>query len=103
MAVRTAGNNTSARRLRTWAHDTLEARADLTAIDLSPDDTAYVEAERRVAAATLEFLRDQPHGDGAGFRSWVATTNPFDDENGSFSGYPNIPRTWGVTLGYYFE
>ena len=37
------------------------------------------EASRRVAQAALDFLRDNPRGDGAGFRSWVATTNPFDD------------------------
>lgn len=40
---------------------------------------AQIEAERRVATALLEFLRDQPRGDGAEFRSWVATTNAFDD------------------------
>jgi DNA helicase-2/ATP-dependent DNA helicase PcrA len=38
-----------------------------------------LETERRVAGAVLAFLRDQPLGDGAGFRSWVAMTNPFDD------------------------
>ncbi len=27
----------------------------------------------------LDFLREQPLGDGATFRAWVATTNPFDD------------------------
>ena len=34
-------------------------------------------AERRMAAAVLEFLRDQPFGDGAELRTWVASTNPF--------------------------
>ncbi len=29
--------------------------------------------------AVLDFLREQPLGDGADFRAWVATTNPFDD------------------------
>jgi DNA helicase-2/ATP-dependent DNA helicase PcrA len=42
---------------------------------------AQIEAERRVATTLLEFLRDQPRGDGAEFRSWVATTNPFDDRS----------------------
>lgn len=42
---------------------------------------AQVEAERRVAATLLDFLRDRPRGDGAEFRSWVATTNPFDDRS----------------------
>ena len=27
----------------------------------------------------LEFLREQTLGDGAAFRAWVATTNPFED------------------------
>ncbi len=40
-----------------------------------------IEAERRVATALLDFLRDQPRGDGAEFRSWIATTNPFDDRS----------------------
>ena len=31
----------------------------------------------------LDFLRDQPFGDGAALRSWLATTNPFaDDDHG---------------------
>ena len=42
---------------------------------------AMVESERRVAASLLEFLRDQPRGDGAEFRQWVATSNPFDDRS----------------------
>lgn len=42
---------------------------------------AQVEADRRVATTLLEFLRDQPRGDGAEFRSWVATTNPFHDRS----------------------
>ncbi|MFK8022351.1 MAG: ATP-dependent helicase [Ilumatobacter sp.] len=42
---------------------------------------ARVEAERRVAASLLDFLRDQPRADGAEFRQWVATTNPFDDRS----------------------
>lgn len=42
---------------------------------------AHLEAERRVATSLLEFLRDTPRGDGADFRSWVATTNPFEDRS----------------------
>jgi DNA helicase-2/ATP-dependent DNA helicase PcrA len=41
--------------------------------------TADDDPERRVAAAVLDFLREQPLADGATFRAWVATTNPFDD------------------------
>ena len=38
---------------------------------------ARTTAERRTAAAVLEFLREQPLGDGAALRSWIATSNPF--------------------------
>jgi DNA helicase II / ATP-dependent DNA helicase PcrA len=70
----------SASRLRGWAHDVLDEPA-AAPIDTPGAGTTSAEAppERRVAAAVLEYLRDQPLGDGAGFRSWVATTNPFDD------------------------
>ncbi len=60
----------SASQLRAWAHDTLDAHVA---------DDAVSNIENRVAGATLEFLREMPLGDGAGFRAWVATTNPFDD------------------------
>ena len=109
-AIRDATANTSASGLRAWAHDTLDdidaldtARtvlAQLTdsrsapgrpstrssaphASQLREATTALrlVEAERRVATALLEFLRDQPRGDGAEFRGWIATTNPFDDRS----------------------
>jgi DNA helicase-2/ATP-dependent DNA helicase PcrA len=78
-AIRRAAALGSASRLRGWAHDVLEAP------DASPrsgdEATAPDEPdpERRVAAAVLEFLREQPLADGATFRAWVATTNPFDD------------------------
>jgi DNA helicase-2/ATP-dependent DNA helicase PcrA len=71
-AVRAAASQTSASRLRGWAHDTLEA-----APSAAPDELTT--AERRVAAAVLEFLRDQPLGDGAALRTWLATTRPFAD------------------------
>jgi len=58
----------SASRLREWAHDTLE------------DHHEGLSAERTVATAVLEFLRDQPHGDGTALRAWIATTNPFDED-----------------------
>ena len=60
----------SASQLRAWAHDTLDAHSNGNAVS---------DIEDRVAGATLEFLRETPLGDGAGFRAWVATTNPFDD------------------------
>jgi DNA helicase-2/ATP-dependent DNA helicase PcrA len=108
-AIREASANTSAAGLRAWAHDTLDdisvldsARSRVEELErrrsaggraslrtTSPHASQIreatsllhlVEAERRVAGALLDFLRDQPHGDGAEFRSWVATTNPFDDK-----------------------
>ncbi len=69
-AVRVATALPSATRLRTWAHDVLEAE----------DHGAT--PERQVAAAVLEFLRDQPFGDGAALRGWIASTNPFADPDG---------------------
>ena len=98
-AIREATSNTSASRLRAWAHDTLDdidaaVHADETAAATAParppahaagtagrhdDRSAELREDRRVAAAALEFLREQPLGDGAGFRRWIATTNPFAD------------------------
>ncbi len=82
VAVRQAAALGSPSRLRGWAHDILEAPEETSSPDVStgsPDRTGDVEPERRVAAAVLDFLREQPRGDGATFRAWVATTNPFDD------------------------
>jgi DNA helicase II / ATP-dependent DNA helicase PcrA len=52
-------------RMRQWARDQL---------DLG-DEGDTIRGE--VAAAAVEFLREQPTGDGTAFRSWVATTDPF--------------------------
>ena len=68
-AKQSDGGGPSHRPSRVHSSQIAEARAGL----------AQVEAERRVATTLLEFLRDQPRGDGAEFRSWVATTNAFDD------------------------
>ncbi len=49
-----------------------------------------------------------------GFEATIWARNLNDDEylqsafpsvaqDGSFSGYPNIPRTWGITLRYFFD
>lgn len=109
-AIREASANTSASGLRAWAHDTLDDLAAIEAAQTNVERLTarvpgsgrasqravaphaaqvnqaaaalrLVEAERQVAAALLEFLRDRPRGDGAEFRSWVATTNPFDDRS----------------------
>ncbi len=75
-AVRHAAALGSASRLRGWAHDVLDAPESHTT---NPTTSEEPDPERRVAAAALGFLREQPLGDGATFRAWVATTNPFDD------------------------
>jgi ATP-dependent DNA helicase UvrD/PcrA len=54
-------------------------RPDAAAVAEAKEDLAIIRAERRVANALLDFLRDRPRGDGAEFRGWVATSNPFDD------------------------
>lgn len=51
-------------RMRQWARD----QADLGAED---------GIRREVAEAALDFLREQPIGDGSAFRAWVAATDPF--------------------------
>jgi DNA helicase-2/ATP-dependent DNA helicase PcrA len=69
VAVGAAARQPSASRLRAWAHDALEDEPD------GSDEHRI--AERRVAAAVLDFLRERPGGDGAGLRSWIATSAPF--------------------------
>jgi len=75
-AIRRAAANGSASRLRGWAHDVLDTPPPPRVPASDGDD---VESERRVATVALEFLREQPLADGATFRAWVATTNPFAD------------------------
>jgi DNA helicase-2/ATP-dependent DNA helicase PcrA len=59
----------SAARLRAWAHDVLDDAADA-----APDDTSDSHRQE-VARAVLEFLREQPLGDGTALRAWLATTD----------------------------
>jgi len=77
-AARAASAQTSASRLRAWAHDAMEPAGPggTDAAEGSESDERAI-AERRVAAAVLEFLRDQPLGDGAALRTWFATARPF--------------------------
>ncbi|MBA3604472.1 MAG: ATP-dependent DNA helicase UvrD2 [Actinomycetota bacterium] len=73
--VRAATLQPSSHRLREWATDNFEPAATA-----ETDETAAMqEAARRVAAAVLEYLREHPFGDGAGLRTWIATTSPFSD------------------------
>ena len=54
-----------ANRMRQWARDQF---------DLAEEGD---EIRGEVARAAVEFLREQPTGDGAAFRSWVGSTDPF--------------------------
>jgi DNA helicase II / ATP-dependent DNA helicase PcrA len=72
-AVRAVTALPSATRLRGWAHDVLDVEVAAPGEPADPVETA----ERRLAAVVLEFLRDQPLGDGAGLRAWIAGTDPF--------------------------
>ena len=71
----------SAAQLRAWAHDVLEPAPPAIGATM----TAHEQAERRAAAAALDFLREQPYGDGNGFRSWITTSAVFA-ESGSDVG-----------------
>jgi len=73
-SVRAATMMTSASELRAWAHDILEVPPDRSP---SPSDERP-QADRRVAAAILDFLREQPVGDGFALRAWIAANNPFN-------------------------
>jgi DNA helicase-2/ATP-dependent DNA helicase PcrA len=59
----------SAARLRAWAHDVLDDAADA-----APDDRSD-SYRQEVARVVLEFLREQPLGDGTALRTWLATTD----------------------------
>ena len=52
-------------RMRQWARDQFDR------IEHPGDPRA------EVAEAALEFLREQPTGDGSAFRNWITTTDPF--------------------------
>ena len=77
-SVRDATLIASSSQLRAWAHDVLDSAPDAGA---PPPERE--QADRRVAAAVLEFLREQPLGDGFGLRSWIASANPFSDPSDS--------------------
>lgn len=59
-------------RMRQWARDQFD-EADALAERGEPGAAL----RREVAEAALEFLRDQPTGDGAAFRAWISSTDPF--------------------------
>ncbi len=66
-AIEEAGRLGSASRLRAWAHDILEEAEEAK----SAEDPAF-----QVAVCVLDFLRENPMGDGLGLRTWFVTTDP---------------------------
>lgn len=74
-AVGAAAALPSASQLRAWAHDVLELAPQY---DSGPKAETE-QAERRVAGTVLDFLREQPFGDGYALRSWIATTDAFSE------------------------
>jgi DNA helicase-2/ATP-dependent DNA helicase PcrA len=75
-AISSATRLPSTSRLRAWAHDALDGADDPDGETSATPDEVHV-AECRVAEAALDFLREQPGGDGGALRSWIATTDPF--------------------------
>jgi DNA helicase-2/ATP-dependent DNA helicase PcrA len=59
-----AYRSSSGSQLRRWVHDSLD--------DADDDDPL-----REVALVGLNYLREQPNGDGPGMRAWVNSTDPF--------------------------
>jgi DNA helicase II / ATP-dependent DNA helicase PcrA len=88
-AIEAAGRMGSAARLRAWAHDMLE-ESDTSQIGAgqtgarqigagqigSEQHRLGVNAQREVAACVLDYLRENPMGDGLGLRTWFVTTDP---------------------------
>ena len=72
-ALRRATVQPSASRLRAWAHDVI----DLPPAGDGQARPAEALAEHRVARVVLDYLREAPLGDGAGFRAWVLAARPF--------------------------
>lgn len=71
--LREAYRQTDPVRMRQWTQDGFEKSHDEVG---TITDAALVQ----VATAALDFLREQPMGDGVGFRTWVSASNPFNDE-----------------------
>lgn len=77
-----AARQSSSWHLRAWAHDVLERAATdpgATSESADTDDARDGSSDptHQVALAVLDFLREQPLGDGAAFRSWVGNADPF--------------------------
>jgi DNA helicase-2/ATP-dependent DNA helicase PcrA len=67
-------------QLRHWAHNHLEEAAELVAEGSTAATSSAAMAA--VARAVLDYLGEQPTGDGAGLRAWVGSTDPFGAATG---------------------
>ncbi len=72
----------SAARLRAFAHDVLDTPVS-TSENPSAHDAERCRAERLVAEAVLDYLREHPDGTGTGIRSWRNATDPFGTRDAS--------------------
>ena len=62
-------------QLRAWAHDVLDDTTNV--VEPALDSPGTTPAASDIAQAALDFLREQPDGDGAAFAAWVAAEDPF--------------------------
>ena len=99
-----------------WGFDLLGARgflrgeyiyeSDTQVNDNVPKDVASREVSMFNASAGLEWdngFNARIWGRNLNNDEWLQSSFPSVAQNGSFSGYPNTPRTYGVTVGYYFD
>ena len=82
--IEAAARQRTPTELRIWAHDLLE---ELEHRSTQPDPTdpirrrdnasdAVTTESIAVAGAVLDYLREQPQGDGPGFRAWMTAMDP---------------------------
>ena len=96
-AVRHAAALGSASRLRGWAHDVLDAPESHAANTATSDEP---DPERRVAAAALGFLREQPLGDGATFRGMGRDDEPLRRRHDRRGRSPHVPCREGTRVAH---
>jgi DNA helicase-2/ATP-dependent DNA helicase PcrA len=79
--IEAAARQRTPTELRVWAHDLLE-ELEHRSNDSDPSTTRHSPAASvttetiAVAGAVLDYLRDQPQGDGPGFRAWMIALDP---------------------------
>ncbi|MGA1746698.1 MAG: ATP-dependent helicase [Ilumatobacteraceae bacterium] len=76
-ALDAARRCSSATALRSWAHDLLDGGAEVIAAAMGAETREGEVTAASVAAAALEFLREQSDGDGQAFSGWVTANDPF--------------------------